>query len=263
MNRLGILTEMTLEEVTAFRTEVVVIPLTSVEPHGPHLPYGTDLFIGESIARDAVLRANRDGARALLYPALPVGNNVNFKAFPLACRVRVRTYMNVLLDIIEALEEDGIRKIILANSHGGNVDTVRAVQREHFERHAPGSAQRAFVGYCSGIGLVDPAVATCLEHRSDHAGESETSLILHFRPELVRPGKLAAFPTGKPTLPSLQEGLLHFVRPWEAYMPTSAGGETRKSSAEKGSLLANSAAERFARVLVELSQAPWSERFPY
>lgn len=259
----GILSEMTVEDLHTFRPEVVIIALTSTEPHGPHLPYGTDFYIGDGVVREAVLLANRSDARVLMLPSLPVGNNVNFQAFPFACRMRVRTYMSLLLDLIESLEQDGIRKIVLANSHGGNVDTIKAVLREHFERHRPGSPDRAFVSYCRAIGMATPEAFAAIEHRSEHAGESETSLIEHFHPELVRRERFAHFPTQHPTLPELYNGQAHFVRAWEGFMPQSAGGETRQSSPEKGKVLAESAAEGLANYLMRLSAAPWHPSFPY
>lgn len=259
----GILGEMTLDEVRAFRPEVVVIALTSTEPHGPHLPYATDFYIGDGIVREAVQQANRQGARVLMYPSLPVGNNVNFKAFPFACRIRVRTYMNLVLDMIEAMEEDGIRKIVLVNSHGGNADTLRAVLREHFERHRPGSDTRAFVSLCGATGMASPEALAAIEHPSEHAGEKETALIQYFQPHLVHEDRFAAFPIRRPEIPELRNGRAHFVRPWEKYMPESAGGETRCSNPEKGKRLAEAAAEGLAAYLVRLSEAPWSPNFPY
>ena len=259
----GILSEMTLDEVRAFQPEVVVMALTSTEPHGPHLPYGTDFYIGDGVVREAVRRANRRNARVLMYPSLPVGNNVNFQAFPFACRIGGRTYMDLLLDIIEALEQDGIRKIVLVNSHGGNNDTVRAVLREHFGRHRPKSDTRAFVSFCGAVGMAAREAQGVIEHPSEHAGEKETSLMLHFQPALVRKEHFDCFPIRKPLLPELGDGRAHFVRAWENYMPGSAGGETRSCSAEKGRILAEAAAEGLADYLVRLSETPWTPDFPY
>ncbi len=254
---------MTLDEVRAFRPEVVIMALTSTEPHGPHLPYGTDFYIGDGVVREAVRRANQRNARVLMYPTLPVGNNVNFQAFPFACRIRVRTCMNLLLDIIESLEQDGIRKIVLVNSHGGNTDTARAVLREHFERHRPGSPSRAFVSFCGAIGMAGREALGVIEHPSEHAGERETSLMQHFQPALVREEQFAQFPVRQPLFPELRDGRAHFVRAWEKYMPESAGGETRSSSPEKGRIIAEAAADGLADYLVRLSETPWSPDFPY
>lgn len=262
-SRLGILADMTLAEVRDFNPEVAIIALTSTEPHGPHLPYGTDYYIGDGVVREAVQLANQREARVLMYPSLPVGNNVNFQHFPFACRMRVRTYMNMLLDIIEALEQDGIRKIVLANSHGGNIDTVRATMREHFERHAPQSPTRSFVCFCTAAGMHDRDIKGVITHQSQHAGEAETSLIQHLHPGLVQAEHFANFEVGEPELEELRGPHVHFVRPWEKYMPQCCGGETRLSEPEKGKILAETAARGLADYLVKLSEAKWRIGFPY
>ena len=102
----GILQEMTIDDVKAFKAEVVLLGVASTEPHGPILCYGSDFFQCDGVCRRAVVRANGKGARVLMYPTLPIGNNVNFKRFPFACRVSVRTLMTTLLDIIQAIEEE-------------------------------------------------------------------------------------------------------------------------------------------------------------
>ncbi len=257
----GILETMTVDDVRALAPEVVVIGVASTEPHGPHLPYGTDVFQCDAVCRRAVQWANDRGGRVLMYPTLPIGNNVNFKAFPFACRIGVRTLMQVLLDIIEALEADGVRKIVLVNGHGGNPEAMRAVLREQMHLRPPDEAP--FVCLVQGFMLPDQEAKLGIEHRSDHGGESETSQMLHLRPDLVRTDKLDAFPVAAPTLEHLATASAEFVRPWHVYLPISAGGETRKSTAEKGQRLIDSAAENLAALLVELSQTPWHERFPY
>ena len=186
----GILSEMTIEDVRAFQAEVVVIGFASTEPHGPVLPYGTDYFQCDATVRRGVELANEKGARALMYPTLPIGNNVNFKAWPFACRVSVQTLMQVALDVIEALEQDEIRKIVLFCGHGGNTDALRATLRAHVHRRAPGEG--AFVCMAS----YPSSPPDLIEHPSDHGGESEVSRVLHLRGELVRKDKFDVFPFG-------------------------------------------------------------------
>ena len=255
----GILEEMTLDDVRAFEPEVVVLGVGSTEPHGPVLPYGTDAFACDALCRRAVRLANEKGGRVLMYPTLRIGNNVNFKAWPFACRIRVRTLMLVLLDIIQALEEDGIRKVVLVNGHGGNTSTIDAALREHFDRTRP--EDRAFV--CVTAGMPSREAVEAIEHPSDHGGESETSRMMHLRPELVRTGELQDLPFGEPLLTSLPDARIRYVRPWHLHVPMGGGGETRTSSAEKGERLAESSAEAVAEFLAELSSTPWSPNFPY
>jgi creatinine amidohydrolase len=252
----GVLSEMTVEDVKKFRTRVVVVGFGSTEPHGPSLPYGTDFFICDALCRGIVEQANRKNARALMYPTLPIGNNVNFKAFPFACRMRVRTLMLTALDIIAALEEDGIRKIMLVCGHGGNTDTLKAVVREHYDRTPP--ERRAFV--CLADSFADESTRAIIEHPSDHGGESETSQVMCLRPELVKRNQLANQPWGKPYF-GLEN--VYFVRPWHRHVPLSAGGENRKATARKGELLLEIKSRKLAEFVVKLAKLPWQKDFPY
>ncbi len=249
---------MTIEDVRAFDPEVVAIGVGSVEPHGPVLPYGTDYWQADASVRQGVILANKAGARALMYPTLPVGNNANFKAFPFACRIGIQTLMQMILDIINALAEDGIRKIVLFDGHGGNTDTLRATLRANVDAHGPGQAP--FVCLAS----YPPADASLVEDYSDHGGESEVSRMLYLREDLVRKDKFDNFPWGeKPAVEALAGEGVYFVKPWHLHVPASAGGDVRKASVEKGKGLIENAAKHLARLLTQLSKTPWSETFPY
>lgn len=252
----GILEEMTIDEVRAFDAEVVVWGIASTEPHGPVLPYGTDYWQCDATARRGVVRANDQGARALMYPTLPIANNANFKAFPFACRIAPQTLMQVILDVIEALEQDGIRKIVLLNGHGGNTDTIRATLREH--THRRNRCEGAFV--CMAFYPPPPGI---IENPSDHGGEGETSRMMHLQSELVHSEKLDVFPIGEIALDTLKDPGVYFVQPWELHVPLSAGGDVRKSTAAKGEKLINHSADCLAKLLVELSAAEWTDTFPF
>ncbi len=255
---LGILEEMTIEDVRAFEPEVVVWGIGSTEPHGPALPYGTDLFQCDAAVRRGVILANQKGARALMYPTLPISNNANFKAFPFTCRVSPRTLMQMVLDVIEALEQDGIRKIVLFNGHGGNTDTLRATLRAHAHRCKTGEG--AFVCscmVCCGWGtdvVAEPLI---------HGGEGETSNIMYVRGDLVRTEKLGVFPHGELAVDALGDDGVYFVPPWHLHVPFSAGGDGRPSSPEKGRKLTEGSAAYLAELLVQLSCAEWTETFPF
>ncbi|HYF49122.1 MAG TPA: creatininase family protein [Planctomycetota bacterium] len=251
----GILEEMTIEEVRAFKPQVAVLPLGSTEPHGPHLPYGTDTIVANTLGRMGVLKANARGARAILYPALPITNNVNFRKLPFGCRIGVRTLMNILVDIATQCREDGVMKLVLLNCHGGNVGTIQAALRE-----IHGMDNMPFV--CAATRLMPEGFKTPIEHWSDHAGEEETSVIMVARPDLVRKKKLGPNPTGKLKIPNLSK-LADFVRPWHLYLPTSACGETRKASQEKGRIVLGARSDGLAELLVQLSKAKFDARFPY
>jgi creatinine amidohydrolase len=250
----GLLEEMTAEEVKAFAPQVVVLPLGSTEPHGPHLPMGTDTFQVTRLCRLAVAQANQQGARALLYPTLPITNNANFRRFPFSLRIGIRTLMSMIVDMVTQCREDGIGKVVIVNGHGGNPAAIEAALRE-----IAGMDNMPFVCWTGGI--APPGFANPIEHPSDHGGESETSQMMWIRPDLVRRDRLEEFPFGRLRVEALAQ--TRFVRPWHLYVPRSAGGETRASSAEKGKALVEAYAQGLAELLVELSKAECDERFPY
>jgi creatinine amidohydrolase len=250
----GLLEEMTIDEVRELDPRVVVLPLGSTEPHGPHLVYGSDMFQVTHLARLSVERANAMGARALLYPTLPITNNVNFRSFPFALRIGVRTLMTVIIDIVKQCREDGIMKVVLVNGHGGNSNTISATLRE-----IAGMDDMPFV--CNVIYPMPDDFVSPIEHPSDHGGESETSRNLAARPGLARLDKLDNFPFGKLKVPSLAKA--EFVRPWHGYVPVSAGGETRSSSREKGEAIYDASSKQIAQMLLDLAEAELDDKFPY
>lgn len=257
----GVLQEMTVDEVTDLDPDVVVVGVGSTEPHGDHLPYGTDYYQVEGICRRAVSRANEAGASALLYPVLPIGNNVNFKEYPFACRIGVDTLKRTVLDVVEAIEEEGVRKVVLVNGHGGNPAALRAALREQTGRTTPGDG--AFVCLTDPNRAAPEGALAEIEHGSDHGGEAETSRMLYLRPELVDEDELKRYPVRESTVEKLEDpGRVVWVRDWPSYLPESAGGETRESSAEKGERLVEDAADWLAEFLVDLDGTP-AEELPY
>lgn len=262
----GILSEMTIDAFETWRPEVVIVGVGSTEPHGTALPYGTDAIVVEGVARRATLLANAQGAKVLQYPTLPVGCNVNFKAFPFAARIGVRTFMSMLGDVIQALEEDGVRKIVVLNGHGGNTAAVDATLREHFERHpAEPQGRRAFVCTFGTSRFVSPEVDKLFSHPSPHGGESEAAAVIGLRPELVRTERFADLPIRQPTAPGVAENAdrIVYVKPWHLHLPASAGGETRTVTRAMGERYVDDMARGLAAFLVRLSQAPWHANFPF
>jgi len=201
-----------------------------------------------------------NGSRRITqYGTLPISNNVNVKFRPFTCRISVQTLMQTLLDILTAIAEDGVRKIVIWNSHGGNPDTIRATLRAFSDTQPTDGGVFA----CLASGPPGLGAKAGIVHPSVHGGESETSEMLFERPDLVHTDKFENFPFGQIAVEALAGGAAHFVRPWHRAVPASAGGQTSESSAEKGKILIEGSAEYLAELLVQLTEAPWSEAFPY
>lgn len=255
----GILETMTISEVREFQPEVMLIPLGSTEPHGPHLPYGTDTTIADRMSGEAVRLANLEGARILRLPPLPFGNNVNFKGFPFACRIRVETLMAVLMDLVAFGVEEGVRKIVILNCHGGNDSSVDASLRQIFDRFQ----REAFVAVCGCGAFTGQLYGELFADHSPHAGDFETSLMRFIAPEKMPDVKPASGTMGQPPIASLAAGRVGWVRNWADLMPGSFAGRPDLSSGEKGKRFFEADVAGFSKFLVELSRAPWHPRFPY
>jgi len=255
----GLLETMTIEEVRDFNPEVVVIPIGSIEPHGPHLPYGTDLFIAEAVTAEAVTLANAQNARVLRLPPLPISNNVNFKKFPFACRIRVETLMAILKDLVDFVTEEGVRKIVIVNCHGGNDSSIMASLRQLYDDYQ----NRAFVCLCGSGSFSGDSYARLFSDGSPHAGDFETSMICEIKPGLVAGDKRRPAQMNQPAIARLGQPGVEWVRPWHILMSEAYAGDPGAATAEKGRQFLDACAAGMARFLVELSTEPWHEKFPY
>jgi creatinine amidohydrolase len=259
MPRSALIEELTMPELREFRPEVVVIPVGSTEQHANHLPYGTDTWRVAEHCRRAAEVANAAGGRVAVMPAMPYGVNSNFTAYPLTVRLRVETLMAVVTDLVTELDRDGIRKIVIVNGHGGNVWPLRALTRQIHGR------VQAMVVVVDAGEYVPEAVGRELWERGEgiHAGEGETSEILHLRPETVRMEAAVPPNVTQPKIESLDAIGGTYVKWWHYYTDTGGVGDPTAATAEKGRRWLEASAEVLGGFLKEFSDAAVGERFPF
>lgn len=254
------LEELTLADARELDWQVAVLPLGATEPHNLHLPYGTDTYEGWHLADRCCARAWEEGGRVVQLPVVPYGTETNMREFPWAMNLQPSTLTHVLRDLVCSVEKAGIRKLVLLNSHGGN--DFKPFLREmygHTDVH---------LFLCNWYQMVQDATATICEHQDDHAGEMETSLILSFRPELVRrtsAGDLRADEGARRPLrfQALREGWVGISRPWHLLTTNSGSGNPHAATAEKGEQIAQVVTDRIGPFLAELSQAELDASFPF
>src|SRR5204863_4493506 len=99
---------------------VVVLPFAATEPHGGHLPYGTDIIETAAIADRACELAREKGAHIVALPTIPFGVQTSQQSYPLAMNLNPSTLNQVLSDLTESLDNSGIQKAVILNGHGGN-----------------------------------------------------------------------------------------------------------------------------------------------
>src|SRR5213595_2492931 len=164
-----ILNELTWKTVRDARYEVAVLPWGATEAHNLHLPYSTDNVETERIAALAAQHASERGARVVVLPVVPFGVQTGQLDIPLCLNLNPSTQAAVLGDLARSLEGQGVRKLVILNGHGGN--DFRATIRELQPR------LKIFLCLTNWYQVVEPA--GYFEDLGDHAGEMETSIMLH------------------------------------------------------------------------------------
>jgi creatinine amidohydrolase len=254
------LAEVNYGHVREHRYEVAVLPLGATEPHNLHLPYGTDLFEGETVGEQICQAAHDQGARVLLLPTLPYGTETNQMAFPLAMNLNPSTLYAVVTDLVRSLAHHGVRKIVLLNSHGGN--DLKPLLRELYGQ------VDAHLFLCNWYQVIGDAYPSLFDAPDDHGGEMETSFALAYFPELVArndDGTLRADDgrTAVPRFEALRQGWVSITRPWHLLTTNSGSGNPHQAAAGKALRMMDLVVERLSRFLVELSAAPLDEHFPF
>jgi creatinine amidohydrolase len=218
---------------------IAVMPIAAVEQHGPHLPVGTDTIINQSMMNLLAERAPADlDIRILPVQAIGKSNEhiwakgtITHKATDL-----IDAWTQIGLEVARA----GVRKIVFVNSHGGNEEIMGIVAREL-------RVQAGMLAVKSGwrFGAPDGVLSDIERRHGIHGGDSETSLILHFRPDLVDMSKAEKFAS----IAARDEQQFQYLRPTGAFghvyawiasdiNPSGAVGEAALATPEKGRLIA-------------------------
>jgi creatinine amidohydrolase len=241
-----LLTELTWKIVRETRYDVAVLPWGATEAHNLHLPYSTDNVETERIAALAAGRAWERGARVVVLPAVAFGVNTGQLDIPLCINLNPGTQALVLRDVAQSLATQGIPKLVVLNGHGGNDfrQMIRELQ----------PAVALFLCTVSWYRVVDPK--QYFSDLGDHAGELETSVMLHVAPELV--GPLADAGPGRARrfkLAALREGWAWAPRQWRQVTDDTGVGNPAAATAEKGRAYVEAVTAKIGDFLVELARA--------
>ena len=115
-----ILAENNWKTVKEATYAAAVLPWGATEAHNYHLPYGTDIIEADAVAAEAARLAWEQGAKIIVLPAIPFGVNTGQFDVRLYMNMNPSTQLAVLRDTVEVLDRQGIHKLIILNSHGGN-----------------------------------------------------------------------------------------------------------------------------------------------
>jgi creatinine amidohydrolase len=243
-----ILAENNWKTVKETEYTLAVLPWGATEAHNYHLPYGTDIIEAEEVAAEAARIAWNSGIKLTVLPAIPFGVNTGQSDVKLDINMNPSTQLAVLRDVVDVLNRQGIHKLIILNSHGGN--DFRTIIRELGLQYP-----KMFLCTCNWYQAVDQK--TFFENKDDHAGEMETSVILHLTPHLVRPLSEAGDGTAKKfRITAIREGWAWSERKWLQVTKDTGVGDPRKASAEKGAAYLKAVTEKIAHFLKEVAKTP-------
>jgi creatinine amidohydrolase len=228
---------------------VAVLPLAATEQHGPHLPVGTDAFIGDGYLQRTIARLPAEWP-VLFLPPQTIGASEEHSEFPGTLTLPVETLVGVLTAIGDSVARAGCRKLVFINAHGGNVPAIDAAALTLRARNAMLCVHASWrrLGYPDG--LFSPRELTY----GVHGGDVETSLALAFRPETVKRNKARDFASAGEAMDADFKRLRAAQQLGFAWMasdlnPAGAVGEAASATATKGEAAAVHGADAFIELL--------------
>jgi creatinine amidohydrolase len=258
-----VLAHLTWEETARLARDdaVVIVPVGTIEQHGPHLPLDTDNRIAEGFAMAAVERC--EPGSAVVGPTVPFGLSEHLADFPGAVFHTTATLITVLTEVYCSYARCGFHRVLAVNGHGSNVAPLDLASRDALFAH-PGHLF-ASVSWWELADVRDVAVEQGPATPASHACAFETSLILALAPDLVRTDRLAPgdeFPTsphvwrdtlGRSPDPSFRRPI-HVTEPWSGWSINGVRGDPRGASAALGQAMLDAGGRELAVIVAELRE---------
>jgi creatinine amidohydrolase len=231
---------------------IAVLPLGATEQHGPHLPIGTDTVIVDGIVAAAAARLP-DELPVLFLPPLAYGKSNEHARYPGTVTLPVDVLLPLWTAIAESVVRAGVRKFVMFNAHGGQMNAMDIAVRDIRERHGI----LAVSAHWYTLGLPPGTVDAHEARHGIHGGALETSLLLALAPHKVRLDQAKRFGSLTETL-ERENRFLSITTTgkigWQMQdlNPEGACGDATQASAAQGRAVVDHVAERFVELLHEV-----------
>ncbi len=238
---------------------IAVLPVAAIEQHGPHLPVSTDTTIMQGML-ETVFPRIPDDLDVRFLPVQAIGKSNEHVRAPGTLSLSPLAAIQGWAELGASVARAGVRKLVIVNSHGGNEEIMGIVARELRVAFDMLAVKSSWMRFGVPEGLYSPD-----EMRYGiHGGDVETSLMLHFRPDLVDMASAENFVSGV-VRAERSFNLLRHTGPhafaWIAgdLNPNGVVGDASAATAEKGRLTAEHQADGFVRLLRDVHKASLAE----
>jgi len=252
--------DLTSEEFSRLDRErlIAVLPVGATEQHGPHLPMSTDTATIDGMVR-ATLPHLPDDLLVLFLPTVPYGKSNEHSRYPGTLTVSANTLISLWKDIGACVAKAGVRKLVLYNSHGGQMSVMDIVARDLREEHD----MMVVAANWYTLGLPEGLFTAHEGKHGIHAGDLESSVMLHLTPDYVRRDQFQNFSSMTEQL--AEENRFLSITPsgklgWQMHdiNPSGAAGDATRATAEKGAAVLDHVGRRFVELLHEVDRFPLS-----
>jgi creatinine amidohydrolase len=230
------------------RSKVVLIPIGHTEQHGYHLPLSVDTIIIDSIAKGTIAKVP---TRSCSLPVMPYGVSTHRSSFAATMNAGGRAFEDFWLAVIDGLVQRGFDRFYFMSGHGGNVSFLVTIVKYAGERHRRIFCATSWLHTSGTIGAqAIKKYRTSTIGGMGHAGELETSFMLHLRPDLCHMERVVDetdfISTPDYFMDWIEGGALVANPPWDDDTATGAYGAGSHGTAEKGRLWLEAAIEEKA-----------------
>lgn len=234
---------------------ILVLPIGSLEQHGHHLPVATDTILVDEIANASVDRV-ADDVPVLTLPPIWAGfsaHHVDFGGTVTVSFDRLRSYVE---DIVSSATAYGFDAILLVNGHGGN-NALISTAVNAIGVSQPDLEVLGVTYFALAAPFIDDIRESSIGGMA-HGGEFETSLMLHFHPDLVREAAVTSTIREEPYDHAGREmfdsGPLSVYRPFSNYSDVGVLGEPEMASAEKGAAISELLGDELEEMLRQIHE---------